>query len=98
MYLLCCAKISGYEGGAAPVDSLIAMQRELLIMENGRRIGIEYQLSEAPKPTKSMYVALEDLALDSIYVIYPGKERYPLHERIEVISLSLFIGECLNHT
>ncbi|MBN2860727.1 MAG: ATP-binding protein [Sphaerochaetaceae bacterium] len=69
---------------------------DLLIMENGRRIGIECKLSEAPKPTKSMYVALEDLSLDSIYVIYPGRERYPLHERIEVISLPLFIGECLN--
>ena len=71
---------------------------DLLILENGRRIGIECKLFEAPKPTKSMYVALEDLALDSIYVIYPGREWSPLHKRIEVISLPLFIGECFSRT
>jgi len=45
-----------------------------------------------------MYVALEDLALDSIYVIYPGREWSPLHKRIEVFSLPLFIGECFSRT
>jgi hypothetical protein len=34
------------------------------------------------------HVALEDLHLDHLYVVYPGNERYALHDRIEVIPLS----------
>ena len=60
---------------------------DLFFIHEGKRIGIECKLSESPKPTRSMYSALEDLSLDRLYILYPGKEQYPVHERIEVISL-----------
>ena len=66
---------------------------DLLIMEGGKRIGIEFKTSEAPKTTKSMHSAIQDLNLDRIYIIYPGKERYPVHEKIEVCSLELFLNK-----
>ncbi len=37
---------------------------------------------EAPRVTKSMRVALEDLRLSHLYVIYPGAARFPADERI----------------
>ncbi len=64
---------------------------DLLIMEGNKRIGIEFKMTETPKTTKSMYSAIEDLDLDRIYVIYPGKESYPIHEKIQVSSLELFL-------
>ena len=30
--------------------------------------------------------ALKDLDLDRLYVIYPGDERFPLHEHIEALG------------
>ena len=43
--------------------------------------------SEAPKATKSMYVAIADLSLDHLWVVYPGKDIYPLTEKIKVLPL-----------
>ncbi len=44
--------------------------------------------NEAPKISKSMHIALNDLGLSHLYVIYPGKESYPVAENISVVSLA----------
>ncbi len=38
--------------------------------------------------TRSMHVALEDLGLHALYVVYPGTERYRLHKKVEVLPLT----------
>jgi len=60
---------------------------DLFTESNGIRTGVEVKLSDAPAPTKSMYHALHDLRLDRMAVIYPGKRRYALAEKITVIPL-----------
>ena len=35
----------------------------------------------------SMRIALDDLRLERIAVVYPGTQRYPLAERVEAIPL-----------
>jgi hypothetical protein len=35
-----------------------------------------------------MRIALEDLNLDHMFVVYPGKTAYPLGEKINVLPLS----------
>jgi predicted AAA+ superfamily ATPase len=65
--------------GGAELDLLLLLGRE--------RIGIEVKHADAPRATKSMAVAMEDLGLDSLYVVYPGEERYRLNERAEVLPL-----------
>ena len=35
-----------------------------------------------------MHIALEDLALDLLVVIYPGETSYPLAERVTVLPLT----------
>jgi len=42
---------------------------------------------DAPRMTASMRVALEDLKLEHIAVIYPGTIRYPLEERVTAVPL-----------
>ena len=69
---------------------------DLLIHQKGKRIGIECKLSEAPKATKSMYFAVNDLKLDKLYVLYPGMDSLPLSEDIEVQSVPGLI-EKLGH-
>jgi len=60
---------------------------DLLLMLNGRRIGVECKFTESPKTTKSMHAALRDLKLEKLYIAYPGTDRYPVHESIEVCSI-----------
>ena len=36
-----------------------------------------------------MHVALEDLALKALYVVYPGPKRYRLHPKVEVLPIGL---------
>ena len=38
--------------------------------------------------TLSMRIALNDLALDGLYVVYPGERRYRIGERVEVVPLA----------
>jgi predicted AAA+ superfamily ATPase len=59
---------------------------DLLIFKEGRRLGFEFKFSDAPKTTKSMHQALEDLKLDHLYVIYPGERSFPLKENITAMS------------
>ncbi len=60
---------------------------DLLVMTRGERWGFEFKFSEAPSVTKSMRVAVTDLSLDRLCVIYPGPVRYRVDERIEVLPI-----------
>lgn len=60
---------------------------DLLIMKDGKRLGFEFKYSDSPKTTKSMHIAREDLSLDHLAVIYPGKEIFPLSEHIMAYGL-----------
>ncbi|PWH16320.1 MAG: hypothetical protein DDG60_04245 [Anaerolineae bacterium] len=61
---------------------------DLLLIKDGRRIGVEYKRMDAPRLTVSMRSALTDLRLDRLLVFYPGDRAYPLAERVHVLPLS----------
>lgn len=61
---------------------------DLLVISRGKKHGYEFKFSEAPKATKSMHIAFEDLALDTLTVVTPGESSYPLTESFQVKSLS----------
>ena len=42
----------------------------------------EVKYTNAPKITKSMRIALEDLKLDRLIILFPGKDIFPLTETI----------------
>lgn len=65
---------------------------DLLLFKRGRRIGVECKRTDAPTLTPSMRVALADLKLDKLFVLYPGDRRYPLAPRVEVVPLPEFIS------
>lgn len=60
---------------------------DLLIHQGSKRIGIEFKYTDNPKATKSMHIAIEDLKIDHIYIIIPGKSSYVLDEKISVCGL-----------
>ena len=62
---------------------------DLLLLKDGRRLGLEMKRTDAPTLTPSMRIALEDLRLERLVVVYPGVRRYPLAERVEAVPISL---------
>lgn len=60
---------------------------DLIMVKDGRLIGMECKRVDAPKLTPSMQIAMSDLKLDRIAVIYPGLKRYPLTDKIEAVPL-----------
>ena len=60
---------------------------DLLLLYKNKRYGFEMKLNQAPSLTRSMTVALEDLRLDGLFVIYPGTKAYPLAERVTALPL-----------
>jgi predicted AAA+ superfamily ATPase len=60
---------------------------DLLFFYHGKRYGIEFKLNEAPEVTRSMHIALEDLGLEHLWIVYPGVHSYPIRDRITVCAL-----------
>ena len=58
---------------------------DLLMLRGSRRVGVEIKRSDAPSLTPSIRIALDDLQLGKLWVIYPGQQRYNLHERVTAI-------------
>ncbi len=61
---------------------------DLLLFVGGRRYGVEVKFQDAPRLTPSMRIALEDLSLDGLTVLYPGDRRYQLEPRVTVVPLA----------
>ncbi|OAN49042.1 hypothetical protein A6A03_06970 [Chloroflexus islandicus] len=61
---------------------------DLLVHIRGKRYGFEIKFADAPGVTRSMRIALNDLALDHLWVIYPGRQAYPLDTQITVLPLA----------
>ncbi|MBS1987431.1 ATP-binding protein [Candidatus Dependentiae bacterium] len=60
---------------------------DLLIIKDGKKIGFEFKYTDFPKITKSMYISLQDLDLDHLYLVYPHHETFPLAEKITARGL-----------
>lgn len=62
---------------------------DLLIIKNNKRIGFEFKYADAPKITKSMTIALQDLTLDHLVIVFPGNITFSLTENITVYGLEM---------
>lgn len=66
--------------GGAEVDLV-------LDLPGGRRLAIEVKRTLAPKVSRGLRSALEDLSPQSAYIVYAGEERYALTSDVEAIAL-----------
>ena len=60
---------------------------DLLILKSGKRYGLEVKYGDAPGVTKSMRIAVSDLNLEQLFIVYPGQESYSLDPKIQVLPL-----------
>lgn len=60
---------------------------DLLFFHRGRRYGVEFKFNEAPKATKSMRIALSDLNLEHLWIIFPGARPFPIDDKLSTWPL-----------
>jgi uncharacterized protein len=60
---------------------------DLLVHVQGRRYGFELKYGDAPGTSRAMHVAIADLSLDHLWIVYPGRQDYPLTEKISALSI-----------
>ncbi len=61
---------------------------DLMVLAKGKRWGFEVKYQDAPTITKSMRIAIQDLKLERLWVVYPGKVGYPMDDQIECVPLT----------
>ncbi|MBT3317319.1 ATP-binding protein [bacterium] len=61
---------------------------DLLFVSGGKRYGIEFKFNEAPKTSRSMRIAIDDLNLEQLWIVYPGEHAYAIDDKISVMPLS----------
>ncbi|HMI82646.1 MAG TPA: ATP-binding protein [Polyangiaceae bacterium] len=66
---------------------------DLLVVHGQRRLGFEFKRSSAPAMTRSMHIALADLHLESIDVIYPGEHTFLLAEKVRAVACADVVRE-----
>lgn len=69
-----------------------AAEIDLVFIKDGRMYGVECKRADAPGMTPSIRVALEDLKLEHVAVIYPGKQRYSVNKKVTVVPFNAITG------
>ncbi len=67
---------------------------DLFWQNKGKNWGVEFKYEDAPRLTRSMQIAMQDLQLSKLWVVYPGKKEYLLAKNISVLPLEM-IGDKL---
>lgn len=63
---------------------------DLVFEKNGRLYGVEVKYTQAPAISASIKAAIEELSLKHVWIIYPGKQKYPLAKNMTVCPLTDF--------
>ncbi|WP_305910373.1 ATP-binding protein (plasmid) [Methylomarinum sp. Ch1-1] len=69
----------------------------VLQLSGGETWTVEIKSGLTAKPEKGFYHALEDIKPDRSFVVYAGKDRYPMTEETDIISLLELVQELKNN-
>jgi predicted AAA+ superfamily ATPase len=60
---------------------------DLVFEKKGNLYGVEVKYTQAPSLTPSMRSAISELSLKHLWVIYPGKDTYPLAKNVTALPI-----------
>jgi predicted AAA+ superfamily ATPase len=63
-------------------------EMDLVLRRGDRLLGVECKRADVPRRTRSAAMAMSDLGLDRVAIIYPGSKRYPVSEGVEAVPLA----------
>ena len=61
---------------------------DLLLRRRGKLYGVECKRVDAPRVTPSIRIALDNLGLERVAIVYPGTRRFALADRVEAVPLA----------
>ena len=64
---------------------------DLILRRGDAMYGVECKRTDTPRLTPSIRIALDDLNLKHVFVIYPGTQRFPLGSQVEAVPLQTLI-------
>jgi uncharacterized protein len=67
---------------------------DLIVFKNGKMTGVECKRLDTPKITPSMNIALADLSLHEIVLIYPGPKTFTMARNIRAVGFDDMIDFC----
>jgi hypothetical protein len=62
---------------------------DLILRRGSVLLGVECKRPDTPRLTPSIRIALEDLGLEKVAIVYPGVQRFPLSDRVEAIPIGV---------
>ena len=65
---------------------------DLILRRGDRLLGVECKRADAPRLTRSIRTAFDDLGIDCVAVVYPGAKRYALADGVEAVPLDTLAG------
>lgn len=65
---------------------------DVILVKQGKLFGVECKRVDAPRMTPSLRIALSDLGLERIAVVYPGPQRYAIADHVEAVPMEAVIG------
>jgi hypothetical protein len=83
-----CRTLDKEDGGFHFWHTHAGAELDLFWQAAGRNWGVEFKYEDAPRLTRSMKTAVEDLELERLWVVYPGKAAYRLTEKVQVLPLA----------
>lgn len=60
---------------------------DLILRRGDQLLGVECKRADAPRLTPSIRIALADLGLARVAVVYPGPKRFALSEQVEAVPI-----------
>lgn len=66
---------------------------DLLIDRGSRRYGFEFKHTVAPRITRSMRTAMEDLGLTRLDIIHAGSETFPISARVRAVAATRLLQD-----
>ncbi|MCG8457464.1 MAG: ATP-binding protein [Holophagales bacterium] len=66
---------------------------DLVVVEGGRKWGFEFKRTAAPKLTRSMHVAYEDLGLEELILVHAGERTFTLREGFRALAFSRILDD-----
>jgi len=64
---------------------------DLIFRQGDALYGVECKRTDTPRLTPSIRIALDDLNLKHVFVIYPGTQRFPLASQVEAVPLQTLV-------
>ncbi len=61
---------------------------DLILRKGTELLGVECKRTDSPGMTPSIRIALSDLGLSRVVVVYPGIKRFRIADRVDAVPLS----------